>query len=116
MTIINVQAIDRDIGIHAKIIYSISNETDENNQIQPFGINPDTGDVYLLKRLDYEKQTRHVIGVKAKGKCIGTLKSLISRLFYELQSQTGPKSSASCNFFFLALSFKNTVLHDRSFS
>ena len=73
-TIITVTAIDRDIGVHANIIYSLANYTygdinsndnnnnniNNNNRMHPFSINPDTGDLLLVEALDYEKQVCHL--------------------------------------------------------
>ena len=64
-TIVKVSAIDRDIGINANIIYTILNDV-ENISAQ-FGINADTGEIFLINQLDYEKQKQHIIRIKANG-------------------------------------------------
>ena len=61
-TFTRVQAFDDDDGSNKQIIYSLV----ESNL--PFGINSQTGDLYLTRKLDREKVDRYVFHVKAEDK------------------------------------------------
>lgn len=61
-TFARVQAFDDDDGTNKQIVYSVV----ESNL--PFGINQDTGDLYLTKKLDREVVNRYVFHVKAEDK------------------------------------------------
>ncbi|XP_078343214.1 cadherin EGF LAG seven-pass G-type receptor 1-like [Oculina patagonica] len=61
-TFTRVQAFDDDDGTNKQIVYSLV----ESNL--PFGINSQTGDLYLTRKLDREKVDRYVFHVKAEDK------------------------------------------------
>jgi len=61
-TFTRVQAFDDDDGTNKQIVYSVV----ESNL--PFGINQDSGDLYLTRKLDREVVNRYVFHVKAEDK------------------------------------------------
>ena len=65
-----VSAIDGDSGVAGEVVYSLQNTS-------VFSISPDTGDLTLLDRLDFELQEVYMINVTAtdKGKLFNTLNS-----------------------------------------
>ena len=63
-TFTRIQAFDDDDGSNRQIVYSLV----ESNL--PFGINSQTGDLYLTRKLDREQVDRYVFHVKAEDKGI----------------------------------------------
>jgi len=57
------EAIDRDSGINAQIIYSISSVI--SNVVLPFEIDPVTGDLRVISPLDFETDRSYIVSVKA---------------------------------------------------
>lgn len=58
--ILTMQATDDDIGINAKLRYSIEN----GNEDRHFNIEEDTGKLMVAKSLDFEDTTSYVLQVK----------------------------------------------------
>ncbi|XP_053321584.1 protocadherin gamma-B5-like isoform X14 [Spea bombifrons] len=66
-SIYSIQASDIDIGINAKVIYSISSFNTEDSPVSSFlSINIETGVVYAQRSFDYEQHKEFVIQVAAK--------------------------------------------------
>lgn len=53
--VLRVAARDRDSGANARIRYQIASE----NQLNDFGVNPTTGEVFVRKPLDRERQAEY---------------------------------------------------------
>ncbi|XP_056373104.1 protocadherin gamma-B4-like isoform X39 [Hyla sarda] len=62
--VIQLNATDEDEGSNAQITYSFSHISDKTQQL--FSINPLTGDIKVLKNLDYETSETYEITVEAK--------------------------------------------------
>lgn len=62
MSVVQVKAIDKDSGTNANIRYTLLGDGDGY-----FSVNPHTGEVFLLKELDYEKTKLYHLKVKATG-------------------------------------------------
>ena len=71
-TFTRIQAFDDDQGINQQIVYSL----DRTNL--PFGINSQTGDLFLTKKLDRETQDQYVFRVKAEDRGTPPKSSLAS--------------------------------------
>ncbi|XP_053321598.1 protocadherin gamma-B2-like [Spea bombifrons] len=66
-SIYSIQASDIDIGINAKVIYSISSLNTEDSPVSSFlSINIETGVLYAQRSFDYEQHKEFVIQVAAK--------------------------------------------------
>ena len=73
-SIVRVRAEDDDAGANGRIRYSFSLQT-RDDYGRKFGINAQTGDVYVSERLDYEEQRVFVLTVDAHDQGPGTLTS-----------------------------------------
>ncbi|XP_075199491.1 protocadherin Fat 4-like [Anomaloglossus baeobatrachus] len=63
-TILQVSASDDDEGVNAQITYSFSNT--EKSIFESFTINPDTGEIKIKGKIDYEVKKHYDISVQAK--------------------------------------------------
>lgn len=71
-TFLRVHAIDLDDGPNGMIVYGFADYT-ENLHGQLFGINNQTGEIYLKKALDYERETTLQLTVVASDLGLGSL-------------------------------------------
>lgn len=62
-----IQATDRDIGVNRQLVYGIQDEANL------FGINPNSGEVYLTGMLDRENKPRHLVTVTVHDKGVPQL-------------------------------------------
>ena len=60
-TILRVAATDDDSGMNGRVVYSIETGNDKNS----FMINGTTGEIAIVKKLDYENMQRHLLSVQA---------------------------------------------------
>lgn len=65
LQIIEILAIDRDTGNNARITYRIISEFSNGSRDDHFGIQPNTGWVYLTKSLDRETTSSHRMTITA---------------------------------------------------
>lgn len=61
---LTVRANDKDVGDNAKITYSLS--TVSNQHASTFGVNEDTGELYLKRRLNYEERSYYSLTILAE--------------------------------------------------
>uniref|UniRef100_A0A4W4H839 Cadherin domain-containing protein n=1 Tax=Electrophorus electricus TaxID=8005 RepID=A0A4W4H839_ELEEL len=61
-----VSAIDADEGVNGKISYSIAQASKEAREL--FDIDPETGDLTMLRSLDYENEKSYILNIKARDK------------------------------------------------
>ncbi|XP_054590094.2 protocadherin beta-15 [Nothobranchius furzeri] len=61
--VLTVTAADADEGVNGEVIYGFDHVSDEN---QMFSLNPKTGEVNIVKILDYEKKSSYEIQISAK--------------------------------------------------
>ena len=64
-TVTRVTAYDADMGVNSQIVYGFSRRT-ESTYGTLFGIRPKTGEIYLKKNVDYEKEKIYHLGVTAR--------------------------------------------------
>lgn len=74
-TIIRVRAIDPDEGANGEVSYGFSDRTLRADGIQ-FGINQLTGDIYLRRHLDYERESLYNLAVTAQDQGADSLPTL----------------------------------------
>ncbi|XP_040028854.2 protocadherin alpha-8 isoform X39 [Gasterosteus aculeatus] len=70
-TVISVHARDLDEGLNGEILYSFINQ-DNNNDVDQFAINHQTGEITVNGELDHEKSNAFEIRVQAKDKGAST--------------------------------------------
>ena len=63
-TILKVHATDRDVGVNGRVVYTFTDRTREHHG-NLFGINARTGQIYLKRALDYEKESVYHLVVSA---------------------------------------------------
>ncbi|XP_053321581.1 protocadherin gamma-B1-like isoform X11 [Spea bombifrons] len=67
ISIYRIQAVDRDIGDNAKVIYSMSSKNTEDLSVSSYlSINIETGVLYAQRSFDYEQHKEFVIQIIAK--------------------------------------------------
>ncbi|XP_064182050.1 protocadherin alpha-8-like isoform X17 [Anguilla rostrata] len=67
-SVIILNATDEDEGINGEIVYEFLNQEHEDNSIQMFSINPNTGEITVKGDIDYEENHAYEIRVEAKDK------------------------------------------------
>ncbi|XP_018422211.1 PREDICTED: protocadherin gamma-B5-like isoform X5 [Nanorana parkeri] len=65
-TIINVNATDKDAGTNGQITYSFSKTSGDVHPSGLFSIHPKSGDINIIKMLDFEKTRNYELSVQAK--------------------------------------------------
>ncbi|CAF94623.1 unnamed protein product, partial [Tetraodon nigroviridis] len=65
--LLKVEATDADEGVNGEIEYSFAEHTPQNI-LSIFRLDSNTGEIFLVGQLDYEKNTMHEIGITAKDK------------------------------------------------
>ncbi|XP_068182543.1 protocadherin alpha-3-like [Antennarius striatus] len=66
-TVIHVNATDLDDGLNGDVIYSFSNNMNQN-VLKLFDVNPFTGQVTVKGSIDYEEKDRYVVEIEASDK------------------------------------------------
>ena len=66
-TIAHVSATDQDIGINGEVVYTFSTQTQETYG-HLFGLEPETGAIFVQGNIDYEKASIYTLSVIAKDK------------------------------------------------
>ncbi|XP_069052237.1 protocadherin alpha-C2-like isoform X8 [Lepisosteus oculatus] len=75
----SIVAVDPDLNENKQVTYSMLENTQLNNSVsQYFSVNPENGNIYALKTLDYEKEKEFLFHVEAKDSGVPQLRSNVT--------------------------------------